>query len=77
MKYNKLVPLSFTEALIRQNTLLEGSHSIIDTPKDDYDVYASVHKNEIIALRKHAQRWQAAFSLTAVLAIWLIAMRFI
>ena len=77
MKYNKLVPLSFTEALIRQNTLLDEGQLIIDSPKGDYDVYVSVHKDEIIALRRHAQRWQAAFSLTAVLAIWLIAMRFV
>lgn len=36
-----------------------------------------IKDEEIIQLNKHAYRWQAAFSLTAILAIWLIAMRFV
>lgn len=74
MKSTKIVPLTFNEALVRQNKLLEGE--ILFTG-EEVSSHLSNYSAEISRLRKHAQRWQAAFSLTAVLAIWLIAMRFV
>ncbi|MGJ7553390.1 hypothetical protein ACSFBI_05310 [Variovorax sp. RB3P1] len=74
MKPTKLVPLSFNEALVRQNNLLEGEPLYTG---EEVSNHISKYSEEVSRLRKHAQRWQAAFSLTAVLAIWLIAMRFV
>ena len=74
MKSHKLTPLSFNEALIRQNTILEGEPLYTG---EEVSSHITKYSEEVIRLRKHAQRWQAAFSLTAVLAIWLIAMRFV
>lgn len=74
MKSHKLIPLSFNEALVRQNAILEGE--LLYTG-EEVSSHITKYSEEVIRLRKHAQRWQAAFSLTAVLAIWLIAMRFV
>lgn len=83
MKPTNQSPVTFKEALATQESLLDSGtkYLIVDTPKGDYSetVFQKVSRQseEIVRLRKHAQRWQAAFSLTAVLAIWLIAMRFV
>lgn len=84
MKSNHVIPKTFTEAIGSQNSVLDGiTH--IDIPVGDITEaerfislrIIQIQEQRIEILKIRAFRWQAAFSLTAVLAIWLIAMRFV